>query len=465
MLAHGSGFDTPCVLDGRGSASDYAEQLLISLGASVRRTFQYSDLSPDLAWARSGAMALTGHRDGAPQRCPAPLASCVDGVRAALLSLAGKDIDLPDARTLGERAALSGLMRNGAIAPGGACRLLRAADGWLAVNLPRPDDWQFTEAWLEIEGGALQPEQWYELAQLLAVQPLARLIERGTLLGLAVTSLQQNDRGVPPWFRIVTQGMRRPEYLKTRRHTPPLVIDLSALWAGPLCTHLLQQLGMRVIKLESLQRPDGARHGSQDFYDLMNQGKASVALDFSDQRDIERLRSLLRSADIVIESSRPRGLRQLGIDAEELVNTTSGLSWLSITGYGRDAEHENRIAYGDDAGVAGGLSALLLTQTGEALFCGDAIADPLTGWHTALTALASYQSGGGRLISLALRDVVAHCAAQPMPATNELIPPEQIASPQARKASTPARPLGADTARILNEFAEFSEFDGFGIPC
>ncbi len=465
MLAHGSGSSAPCVLNGCGSASDYAEQLLISLGASVRRTFQYPDRTPDLAWAQSGAMALTGRHDGAPQRCPAPLASCVDGVRATLLSLTGKDIDLPDARTLGERAAFSGLTRNGAISPGGACYLLRAADGWLAVNLPRLDDWRLTEAWLEIEGKPLLPEQWHELAQLLAVQPLARLIERGALLGLAIAPLQQDDQSVSPWFRIMAQGMRQPEYLKAHRHTPPLVIDLSALWAGPLCTHLLQQLGMRVIKVESLQRPDGARHGSQDFYDLMNQGKASVALDFSDRRDIERLRSLLCCADIVIESSRPRGLRQLGIDAEECVNTTPGLSWLSITGYGRDAEHENRIAYGDDAGVAGSLSALLLAQTGEALFCGDAIADPLTGWHTALAALASYQSGGGRLISLALRDVVAHCAAQPMPTTNEPIPPEQIAPPQARKASTPARPLGADTARILREFDGFDGFGKFDIPC
>ncbi len=216
MLAHGSGFETHCVLDGRGSASDYAEQLLIALGASVRRTFQHPDLPPDLAWARSGAMALTGHRDGAPQPCPAPLASCVEGVRAALLSLAGKDIDLPDARTLGERAALSGLTRNGAIAPGGACHLLRAADSWLAVNLPRPDDWALTAAWLETGGTPLQPDHWHDLARLLATHPVARLCERGALLGLAVAPLQPGDHThaaipTPPWFRLVTRGAQRPE--------------------------------------------------------------------------------------------------------------------------------------------------------------------------------------------------------------------------------------------------------------
>lgn len=477
-----SGSDTThiCVLEGRGSASDYAAQLLISLGAPVRRTFQHPDLHPDLAWARSGAMALTGHRDGPPQCCPAPLASCVEGVRSALLSLAGEAFDLPDARTLGERASFSGLRRNGAISPGGACHLLPTADGWLAVNLPRPEDWQLTRAWLEAEEPPLQPgqpEPWDELARRLATQSQARLCERAALLGLAVAplgackkssvrnevqgarsaandakdTLQPDERpkSVPPWFHVVAQGTRRPANRTVRQ--PPRVIDLSALWAGPLCTHLLHQMGMQVIKVESHQRPDGARRGPQGFFDLMNQGKASVALDFSDPRDIARLRALLQRADIVIESSRPRGLRQLGIEAEELIHTTPGLSWLSINGYGRDPEHENRIAYGDDAGVAGGLSALLLAQTGEVMFCGDAIADPLTGWHAALAAFASYQSGGGQLISLALCDVVSHCAAQPMPASRVCIAPEHIALPHARKARTPARPMGADSARILSE--------------
>ncbi|MBP9712666.1 MAG: CoA transferase [Sterolibacterium sp.] len=457
MRAHDPG--APRVLDGRGCATDYAALLLSSLGVRVQRTFLQPDIAPDLAWARSGAMALTGYSgsdsdaesEGAPQLFPAPLAACVDGVRAALCALAGQDVTLPDARTLGERAALSGLRRNGAISPGAACHLLPAADGWLAVNLPRAEDWQLTAAWLEIEGSPLADGSWDELARLLTNQPVARLCARGALLGLAVAALQPEESAVPPWFRVVMQGTPHTPPADAQRTSPPWVVDLSALWAGPLCTHLLQQLGMRVIKVESRQRPDGARHGPAAFYDLLNQGKASVAFDFSDVREIEWLRALLRRADIVIESSRPRALRQLGIDAEELVASTPGLTWLAISGYGRTAEHENRIAYGDDAGVAGGLSALLLKQTGAPMFCGDAIADPLTGWHAALAALASYQGGGGQLIALALRDVVAHAAAQPMPVEREPISPGQIAEPQARQAQAVARPLGADTARILAE--------------
>ncbi len=455
----------PCALEGRGCASDYAEGLLTSLGAAVRRTNTRDDTHPAIAWAQSGAMALTGRGDGPPLMCAAPLASCVEGARAAFLALieAPLPLPLPGAATLGERAALSNLVRNGAIAPGGACRLLRAADGWLAVNLTRPDDWQLTPAWLE--GAPLDEGDWSGLAAQIAAQPLPRLLERGRLLGLAVAPMLPPAAQTRPWFHIVADGLPRA----SPGNTPPLVVDLSALWAGPLASHLLQLAGMRVIKVESRQRPDGARNGPPAFFDLLNHGKASVALDFADPGDIARLRELLRRADIVIEAARPRGLRQLGIDAAELVATTPGLTWISITGYGRnhDPEHENRIAYGDDAGVAAGLSSLLFELTGEPLFCGDAIADPLTGWHAALAALASQHSGSGRLISLALRDVVDHCLHHTLPGTKEElrarwqewsahIDAAQAAPPKARVAPDAARALGADTAAVLA---------GLGIVC
>ena len=131
----------------------------------------------------------------------------------------------------------------------------------------------------------------------------------------------------------------------------PLVIDLSSLWAGPLCAQLLAGCGARVIKVESTARPDGARRGPARFYDLLNVGKESVALDFRDPADRKRLHALLAQADIVIESARPRALEQLGIHAAQLLVARPGMVWLGITGYGRRAPMRDWIAYGDDAGV------------------------------------------------------------------------------------------------------------------
>ncbi|MBW2273072.1 MAG: hypothetical protein JRG96_07355, partial [Deltaproteobacteria bacterium] len=58
-------------------AGDYAERLLADLAAEPVPAGEAAvGLHPDLEWARSGAMALTGYPDRAPLLAPAPLALC-----------------------------------------------------------------------------------------------------------------------------------------------------------------------------------------------------------------------------------------------------------------------------------------------------------------------------------------------------------------------------------------------------
>jgi crotonobetainyl-CoA:carnitine CoA-transferase CaiB-like acyl-CoA transferase len=180
----------------------------------------------------------------------------------------------------------------------------------------------------------------------------------------------------------------------------PLVVDLSSLWAGPLCASLLRLLGCRVVKVEDPRRPDGARRGPTALFDLLNAGAESEVVDLAGDRGRERLRELVLAADVVIEGSRPRALRQLGIEAEEVVAQSERLTWVSITGYGR--EHE-RVGFGDDTAVAGGLVA-------DGCFVGDAIADPLTGVHAALAGWAGVCRGGGWLVDVPLARVAATAA-------------------------------------------------------
>lgn len=445
------------------TARAYAGQLLASLGRQPLRPLALRDEHPALSAASSGLLALTGRADGPPQLCPVPLAGCADGVLAALASLApvGAFAGLRGSRLLTERAALAGYSRQGAISPGGSCRLLAATDGWLALNLAREDDWQLLPAWLEAEVA----RDWSVLAALIRTRPVAALVARGRLLGLALAPQAAPANLTRAWFRVCHQAPRalRPAPPASRA---PLVVDLSALWAGPLCAHLLHLAGAEVIKLESLQRPDGARQGPAAFFDLLNAGKRSVALDFTSAQGHTQLRALLAQADIVIESSRPRALRQLGICAETLLDENPQLTWLSISGYGRGEPQENQIAYGDDAGVAAGLSQLLWDASGEPLFCGDAIADPLTGLHAALAAWAGFQQGGGQLLSLGLCEVVGHCIAFDPPATAaaarqraedwaQLVYAAHVPGglPPARAARGVAASLGADTEAVLTQLA------------
>jgi crotonobetainyl-CoA:carnitine CoA-transferase CaiB-like acyl-CoA transferase len=189
------------------------------------------------------------------------------------------------------------------------------------------------------------------------------------------------------------------------------VVDLSSLWAGPLCSQLLGAAGARVIKLESRTRPDGARYGPSAFFDLMNADKQSVALDFQNLEDLRALRALIAAADIVVESARPRALRQLGIDALTSIRQSAGQVWLSITGYGRAEPQANWVAFGDDAAVAAGLFLRADDEATPPAFCADAVADPLAGLHAAIAALTCWRAGGGMLLDVALRDVAAHAMA------------------------------------------------------
>ena len=196
------------------------------------------------------------------------------------------------------------------------------------------------------------------------------------------------------------------------------------------------------------------------FFDLLNAGKASVVLDFSQPSGREALRQLLLQADIIIEASRPRALRQLGIRAEEIVRENPAATWLSICGYGRDEPAAQWIAFGDDAAVAGGLSQVLWDCSHRPMFCADAIADPLTGLHAALAAWWSFTHGGGRLLSVALHDVIAfgiqfaaaHDADEnraTAAAWSASITNTDMAPPRARVSSGTARALGADTHAVL----------------
>lgn len=459
----------PLELHGTGVAIEYAHRLLRSLGAEPRRLPGPAAAHPALAWARSGAMALTGTADKPGQMCPAPIASCVDGALAALRALAGEDLTgaLPDASLLGERAAIAGLRRAGRVSAGGACRLLPCADAWLALSLARPDDWQLLPAWLEC--GKL--DSWPAVADAVVSAKAGDLVERGRMLGLALALSPRSSNRSPasptPWCRLLEHSSATGG--KVSRGGTPLVVDLSSLWAGPLCAQLLRSLGARVVKVESLGRPDGARLGPAAFHQLMNGGKASVALDFANPADIDKLCRLLSAADIVVESARPRALRQLGIDASAILAKNPRLTWLSITGHGRSGDEGDWIAYGDDAGVAAGLSAPMHDATGDTVFCGDAIADPLTGVHAALAAWSAHRAGGGVLIGLALAETTRHCL-EFMPAGDAAATRDRWrrwqdmaiaaglaeALPTLRGLNAPTRPFGADTTAV---FAEL------GMPC
>ncbi len=385
---------------------------------------------------------------------PMPLARQVQRDLDALSALTGSAslAQLSAAQLMGERALLASLTFGHRRSAGGSCRLLDAADGTLAVNLPRPSDWELVEAWL-----GSPARNWQELEPLVSAQTRTDMMSQARVLGLAV-SAPGKDVNHPD------DSTRIPLISHSNRAGRPRVVDLSSLWAGPLCTHLLWLSGAEVIKVESSVRPDGARTGPRDFYRLLNQGKRSVALDLQQDVGQHDLKRLITSADIVVEAARPRALRQIGLDAEQLVAERGDLTWISITGYGRTRPGAGWVGFGDDASAAAGLSEIMRDATGQFEFAGDAIADPITGVAAALAAWRSWRAGGCRLISMPL----AHTAAQSLREElqgagrqdvvrsfarwwEQALSQDPHRGIEKRSACAQARALGADTAEVLAE--------------
>ncbi|MCP5057140.1 MAG: CoA transferase [bacterium] len=397
------------------------------------------------AWARSGALWLTGQPGEAPVLPSVPLPSCMDGAVAVLRALA-PDADLEDvdgATLLGEHAALAGLRRRGRISPGGSAQLVPGADGWLVANLPRGEDLRSLSAWLDIPPPR-ESDVWEAISTAVAARPLGELVERARLLGLAVAAVRPDDPPPDePWLRVAERGPSG-----SPAEDRPLVVDLSSLWAGPLCADLLRRCGARVCKVESEGRPDGARAGPAAFFDLLNAGKPSVALDFDDAAGRAALHKLIGAADIVIEASRPRALEQLGIDAAAWVHEKPGRVWLSITAYGLRETERERIGFGDDVAAASGLA---WSVPGAPLFVADAPADPLTAVHAAASVLAARRQGQSRRLDISLGAVMSAVCALPPDASEKS--GLDIQKPRARKPKGSSRVLGADTREIFASIA------------
>lgn len=321
-------------------------------------------------WAASGVLALTGRPTGPPRIPPGRAATWV---REQLGTLS---LDIPG--LLGERAAYAGLRRNGPRSCGGAFRILRTVDGHVGLSLARPEDTALLPA---LTMGEDDLDGW------ASRRTMTEAAERMELLGLPGGAVPSPDPGDAVTCSVL--GERAP----TER---PVVVDLTSLWAGPLCAHLIGQLGARVIKVESTTRPDGARRGPRRFFDLLHGGHERRVIDL--RRDLDELRALLADADLVLESSRPRALRQLGIVAEEFV--ADGTSWLSITARGRSSP---AVGFGDDVAACAGL----VVADDGLLPVGDAIADPLTGVAAAVAAQAALASTESRLIDVSMLGVAA----------------------------------------------------------
>ena len=257
------------------------------------------------------------------------------------------------------------------------CRLLQAQDGWAALNLAREEDRDTVPALCGHEG-----EPWAALAELAKEIGAASFRDRAAELQLPVAVLGE----------AAPQALPTPDLLRVPRR----VVDLSALLAGPLCAGLLARAGAEVVRIESIGRPDPTPQTSPLLDARINASKSRVALDLREAEGRAALRKLIEEADVLVTSARPAALARLGLVPADWPD----LTWVAITAHGFAGPGAQRVGFGDDCAVAGGL---VRWERGEPRFLGDAIADPLTG----LEAARAVFSGQCGLIDMAMARVAA----------------------------------------------------------
>lgn len=275
------------------------------------------------------------------------------------------------------RDAPGGLDTPGWISANGSCRLLEANDGWIALNLARSDDWDVVPALT----GREDPS-WDTLAQVARESSASDFRDRAVELQMPVA--------------VMGEAKAQPLPAIGADLVPGKVVDLSALWAGPLCAGLLARAGAEVVRIENIARTDPTLTASPQLDARINGGKQRLALDLRTPAGREALAALLLDADVLVTSARPAALQRLGLTPLLFPH----LTWVAITAYGFAGQQAQRVGFGDDCAVAGGL---VNCQRGKPHFLGDALADPLTGLEAALAVLAGQRG----VIDMALARVAA----------------------------------------------------------
>ncbi len=234
-----------------------------------------------------------------------------------------------------------------------------------------------------------------------------------------------------------------------------VVLDFTRVFSGPFTTLMLSDMGARVLKVEHPNGGDDSRQfgslisGTSDYFETVNRGKESLAIDYRSPTGQAILRDLSRSVDVVAENFRPGQMARYGLDYVTLSQINPRLVYASISGFGQDSPYRDQGCYDIVAQAMSGLMSL--TGTPDApLKTGPSIADAISGL-TATTGLlaalwSAERTGKGAHVDIAMVDAVFACL-------------ENVLSRYSIEQKIPTRTGNADT--ILAPFDSFKTADGW----
>ncbi|MFX1503838.1 MAG: CaiB/BaiF CoA transferase family protein [Promethearchaeota archaeon] len=127
-----------------------------------------------------------------------------------------------------------------------------------------------------------------------------------------------------------------------------IILDLTRMLPGPYCTMILSDLGAEVIKIEDPFYPyshpppffQKGKYRESAFNSILNRNKKAITLNLKKEKAREIFYELVKKADVIIESFRPKITKKLKVDYDTLYSINPSIIYCSLTGYGQYGPYE-----------------------------------------------------------------------------------------------------------------------------
>ncbi|GHB73352.1 CoA transferase [Streptomyces viridiviolaceus] len=196
------------------------------------------------------------------------------------------------------------------------------------------------------------------------------------------------------------------------------ILDLTSNFMGPYASLLLADMGADVSKVESRQG-DTTRgvgpcrnRGMSAVFLHLNRNKRSIVLDLKSADGVGALKRMMRSADVLLYSLRPKSMARLGLSYEEAREINPRIIYCGTYGFGQNGPYADRPAYDDLIQAAVGMPVLQSRKNGPPDYVATAVADRVVGMAaTSAVSMALFRrerTGQGQEVQVPMFETFAH---------------------------------------------------------
>jgi crotonobetainyl-CoA:carnitine CoA-transferase CaiB-like acyl-CoA transferase len=191
------------------------------------------------------------------------------------------------------------------------------------------------------------------------------------------------------------------------------VLDMTIWQQGTSASAMLADLGADVIKIEEPSGDPGRMLGRIEkagnvsgYFQALNRGKRSVAIDLKHEAGREIFLRLVRDADVFLTNFRPGVCERLGLGYEEVSAANPRIVYARASGYGPDGPEATRGSFDILGQARGGLMSVTGEPEGLPKPAGVPLADQTGGILAAFGILAALlhrdRTGEGQQVDVSL---------------------------------------------------------------